>query len=149
MQREFIVRFVKVTTVKQRTVKDQCSRRSFSSYYSLSKNGEHLPVCKTMFLNALNISEKTLRTAISKSQSTGTVEKDKRGGRSASYEKEDKARRQAIIGHVNRFPRMESQYCRQNSTRDYLHPDLNKMRMHAMFLEENSPRHIGKLHNLL
>ena len=73
---------------------------------------------------------------------TGTIEKDKRGGRLETLKEQDKVKRDAILEHINRFPRMESHYCRQKSTRDYLHPDLNKKKMHAMFVEEYASKNI-------
>lgn len=38
-------------------------------------------VCRNIFLNTLNISERTLRTVVEKVTDTGILEKDKRGGR--------------------------------------------------------------------
>ena len=103
-----------------------------------------------MFLNTLNISDKTVRTALDKKQLTGTIEKDRRGGRPKSLAEEDKIKRDAILQHINRFPRMESHYCRKDSKRDYLHPDLNKQMMYEMFLKECEIRkYFNKLHNLL
>lgn len=75
---------VKVEDVKVKTVKDHSSRRSKSLYYYLPQKGDTIPVCKTMFLNTLNILEKTVRTALGKKQLTGTIEKDRRGGRPES-----------------------------------------------------------------
>lgn len=143
LQREYIVRFLQQKDVKQRTVKKHVSRRTTSLYYHLPKDTMSMPVCKTMFLNTLNISEKTMRTALSKRQSTGTVEKDKRGGRQKIFLEVDKQRRDAILEHINKFPRMESHYCRLESKRDYLHPNLNKQTMYDMFTHENASKGIS------
>lgn len=143
LQREYIVRMVKVEDVKVKTVKDHSSRRSKSLYYYLPQNRDIISVCKTMFLNTLNISDKTVRTALDKKQLTGTIEKDRRGGRPKSLAEEDKIKRDAILQHINRFPRMESHYCRKDSKRDYLHPDLNKQMMYEMFLKECESENIS------
>ncbi|KAK4301995.1 hypothetical protein Pmani_025895 [Petrolisthes manimaculis] len=79
-----------------------------------------LLVCKTMFLNTLSISEKTVRTALKKMPS-GTVKTEKRGGRQDHLQEEHKQRRAKIKAHIDRFPRIESHYCILKFTRDYLH----------------------------
>ncbi|KAK3894703.1 hypothetical protein Pcinc_001549 [Petrolisthes cinctipes] len=89
-----------------------------------------------MFLNTFSISEKTVRTALKKKMPSGTVETEKRGGRQDHLQEEDKQRRDKIKAHIDRFPRMESHYCRSKSTRDYLHSDLNQKKMYEMFLAE-------------
>nr|CAH7753157.1 unnamed protein product [Callosobruchus chinensis] len=91
-----------------------------------------------MFLNTLNISEKTVRTALAKKQVTGIVEKEKRGGRYQILKNKDDEITNAIKAHIQRFSRMESHYCRKSSSREYLHPDLNLTKMFDMFVEEYS-----------
>lgn len=102
---------MKVAAVKVRTVTDHASKTTVSSYYYLPKREELIPVCMTMFLNTLNISEKTLMTAVQKKHCTGIVEKDNRGGRLQNLQVQDKERRNLILDHIKRFPRMESHYC--------------------------------------
>ncbi|KAK3891642.1 hypothetical protein Pcinc_004489 [Petrolisthes cinctipes] len=93
-------------------------------------------ICNSLFLNTLSISEKTVRTALKKKMPSGTVEIEKRGGRQDHLQEEDKQRKDKIKAHIDRFPRMESHYCRSKSTRDYLHSDLNQKKMYEMFLAE-------------
>nr|CAH7727988.1 unnamed protein product [Callosobruchus chinensis] len=108
-----------------------------SNYYFLPTENGEIKVCLKMFLNTLNISEKTVRTALAKKQVTGIVEKEKRGGRYQILKNEDDEIN-AIKAHIQRFPRMESHYCRKSSSREYLHPDLNLTKMFDMFVEEYS-----------
>lgn len=136
LQREYIVRHIKVQPIKQRTVSDHPSRRNNSIFYFLPKTGEPISVCKQMFLNTLNISEKTFRTAVRKLQPTGVFQNDKREGKVAAFLEKDRERRE-ILSHINRFLRMESHYCHEKSKRDYLHPELNKVRMFKMFQKEH------------
>ncbi|CAG9827386.1 unnamed protein product [Diabrotica balteata] len=63
--------------------------------------------------------------------------KDNRGGRCANVVLKDEAKRKLIENHINRFPRVESHYCRKDSTREYLHSDLTLKRMYAMFIYES------------
>lgn len=79
-----------------------------------------------------------VRTARNKKRSdTGVMQLDKRGGRQQHLKAKDEAVRSAIITHINRFPRVESHYCRQKTTRDYLHSDLSIKRMYDMFRNEH------------
>lgn len=48
--------------------------------------------------------------------------------------------RTAISDHIDRFPKVESHYCREKSTREYLSPELTKKHMYYMFLKEWVPR---------
>lgn len=89
-----------------------------------------------MFLNTLAISEKSVRTAIDKLKDTGVVENDRRGGRQGVYVFEDAEKRAKIQRHLNRFPRVESHYCRKDSSKEYLHPDLTLRKMYNSFLQE-------------
>ncbi|XP_072398864.1 uncharacterized protein [Diabrotica undecimpunctata] len=88
-------------------------------------------------MNTLNVSEKAIRTVLTKMDSTGFIEKDNRGGRCANVVLKDEAKRKLIENHINRFPRVESHYCRKDSTREYLHSDLTLKRMYAMFINES------------
>lgn len=91
-------------------------------------------VCKR-FLNTLGITQRTLRTAVQKVSQYGVIEKDKRGGRSAIRKENDVILRELVEKHIDRYPRVESHYCRANSTREYLNSDLTLQKMYAMFLE--------------
>ncbi|CAG9771355.1 unnamed protein product [Ceutorhynchus assimilis] len=130
LQREYICRYVDKFETKQKTTKDNKSRRNFSFHYFLPLQKVPVPVCKPFFLNTLSISEKVMRNAMEKLQSSGIVEKDKRGGRQESMKIKDNIVRQAMQNHINRFPRVESHYCRKSSSREYLHPDLTIPLMH-------------------
>lgn len=136
-QRDFIVRHVKTTKTRQKTTTNENLRRQKTNNYYLTSGNDLHRVCKTLFLNTLGISERTMRTALEKLDSSGIVEGEKRGGRqSASVVERDSLLREAILNHIARFPRVESHYCRSSSTREYLHPELTISKMYSMFLEE-------------
>ncbi|CAG9762540.1 unnamed protein product [Ceutorhynchus assimilis] len=137
LQREFITRHVNREQTKQKTTSsDHDSRRSKSNYYFLPKGNTRVPVCKTMFLYTLSISEKFLRTSLGKLKNTGIVEPEKRGGRNTQLKQKDRHIRELIVEHIKRFPRMESHYCRKKTTREYLHSDLTVKKIYSMFIDE-------------
>lgn len=140
LQREFLVRHIKCSEKKRSYTKGE-SRRKNSNEYSLRVGEESKKVCKLFFFNTLGISEQMGRTAQEKITPTGTLEKDKRGGRQSAADIErDQLIQQEISDHIDRFPRVESHYCRASSTREYLSSELTKKRMYNMFIQEWIPK---------
>ncbi|XP_076453198.1 uncharacterized protein LOC143288506 [Babylonia areolata] len=141
LQREFLVRHIKCSQTKRKSKPEKPSRRQITKSYFFTINQNVVPVCKVFFLNTLALSEQTTRTALSKITSTGTLTKDNRGGRqSETVVARDQMMRRKIEGHIDRFPRVESHFCRESTTRDYLHPDLTKRKMYNLFLKEWNPQ---------
>lgn len=137
LQREYVTRHVETGKTKQLTTAGD-SRRSKSNKYFLTLNNQKILVCKTFFQNTLDISERTVRTAMLKITSTGTVELDKRGGRqSQNVINLDQRKNKLADGHINHFPFVESHYCRASSSKNYLHHELSFPRMYKMLLHEN------------
>nr|CAI5849899.1 unnamed protein product [Callosobruchus analis] len=73
LQRQFIVRYVEAQKVKRKRTQADNSRRTLTFSYTLPKGNVKVGVCKTMFINTLGISEKTLRTTMSKRTEEGVV----------------------------------------------------------------------------
>lgn len=74
----FILRHVTENTKNQSPF--ETSKRRFSRSYSFeNQNNENLCICKTMFLNTLDIGERMLRTTFKKFRSGDHVLKDNRG----------------------------------------------------------------------
>lgn len=125
-QREFLIRHMTKQDTKRRTVKGSESRRTCTVNYFLTIDGIRFTVCKKMFLNILGISERTARTALCKTSDLGILEKERRGGRQRSQKvlEEEENIRIRVSEHIDRYPKMESHYCRVRSSRLYLHPDF-------------------------
>lgn len=143
LQREYIARHVKERPVKRKTSGKEQSRRTCTFVYVLPKKESEISVCKKLFLNTLCVTEKTVRTVLSKIKESGVLETEKRGGRAKSLQDRDKTVRDAITKHINRFPRVESHYCRASTSKEYLHPDLNLYKMLEMFNKENENKNIS------
>nr|CAH7753579.1 unnamed protein product [Callosobruchus chinensis]CAH7761330.1 unnamed protein product [Callosobruchus chinensis] len=139
-QREYINRHVIRSDPKHQK---QDSRKKYRLDYCLPFFGKKLPVCKVFFLNTLVISEKFMRTAVKKLQTTGVVEKERRGGRPRVQLERDEKIRQNISNHINLFPKVESHYCRKSTTKEYLHSDLSIPKMYSMYLKENEGESVG------
>lgn len=138
-QREFVARHIQN---KEAKLKKANSRRNKSNAYFLTVNGKRVQVCKNTFLGTLGISEKFVRVILTKLTPTGIVEEDKRGGRQSEKVKErDQQAREEISNHIDRFPKVESHYCRSSSSKEYLSPDLTLPKMFHMFLETCTGEH--------
>lgn len=132
-QREFVARHVEKTETLRKTAGVN-SRRKLTFKYYLTLNGVRVNVCRYLFLNTLSITERVLRTAVQKVSESGVVIKDKRGGRPQSKQELDARSRDLCVKHIDRYPRVESHYCREGSTREYLHSDLTVKKMYRMFI---------------
>ena len=143
-QREFILHHTEVTDTKQKTSKSEVSRRQKTIRYFFTKDNVRIPVCKTFFINTLDISDRVVRTALEKTSPLGLLQLDKRGGRkSRAIIARDIQIRSEIEKHIDRFPRMESHYCRASSSREYLNSDLSVSKMyflHLQSLPEDHPK---------
>ena len=93
--------------------------------------------CKTMFLNTLGDTEKTLRTALKKSADGFNTIPDMRGKH--ANKAFDAETINAIKNHIKSFPVIESHYVREGTKRQYLSPELNVAIMYRLYLE-NKPK---------
>ena len=106
------------------------------AYYFPTKEGGVVPVCRLMFLNTLNIDERQIRTVLQKTNTEGILDGEKRGGRVHTAKLRDATLREQMRSHINRFPRMESHYCRQETGFEYLSSELTPMKMYNMYKDE-------------
>lgn len=81
LQRKFIVCCMEMIKPKYRKPKEGSQRSlNFAYKFHLDECEEPIRVCKTMFLNTIDVSDMTLRTAYKKfSPESGTLETDLRG----------------------------------------------------------------------
>lgn len=144
-QREWLTKHVSVKGAERRTPD---GRRNTTWMYFLPKpvevdtgidisSSNRAQVCKKTFLDTLGISERQVRSAITKESIEGVVQKEGRGGRPANLKMKDGRIREDIKAHINRFPRMESHYCRSTTSYQYLSSDLNVSTMHELYKAEH------------
>ena len=100
-------------------------------------------VCKVMFLNTLGISERQVLTSLSKVNDAGVMQPGKRGGRHEIYKKRDEKLHVLVRGHIDRFPKMESHYCRQKTSNQYLLPNLTITKMHELYQREHNDERVS------
>lgn len=133
-QHDFIANSItKTVTVSSRK---ESSRRKHTLKYTLPYQTIKHTVCKVAYLNTLNISDKKVRVALSKSSRSAITmpSPDKRG----THRPHNKLSNDTIAGvneHIDLFPRVPSHWCRRDTSKEYLEPNLNKEIMYKLYLE--------------
>ena len=145
-QRNFIAKFA----VQQIKKQGSSLRRKHSVSYSFPTPGQTTglcsrKVCKTFFLDTLSVSERYVTTTHSK-LNYGIVADDNRGTHLNRPHKTSSEQLDFVRAHIESFPTMESHYCRKDSQKEYLSPDLNVSKMYALYKEacqEKSITHVS------
>lgn len=76
-----LIHHTELFKLKQRTTKINTSQRENLTRYYLTRDKQKVLVCTTLFINTLEISDCTVKTALKKLSTVGTIEGDKLGGR--------------------------------------------------------------------
>ncbi|CAG5052442.1 unnamed protein product [Parnassius apollo] len=119
-QRHFINRHMAPIKRKYRYTTTQKGRQLNHAFY-LTKMGCQIQICKTFFMNTIDINNRVIQTVIKKRTFAGSVEEDKRG-KHHSHHKLPIADcvKESIRNHVNSIPRIESYYWRQQTAREFI-----------------------------
>lgn len=132
---EFYSKFVKRKEIARRRVKDSAKKKN-SFFYYFEKNNNYQQVCKTFFLNTLDISDKRIYYHFKHLyDSTVGVAKTLKKGRHTKHitpqETNDK-----IKNFIKSFPTIDSHYCRSTSSRKYLEQGLSISKMFNLYQEK-------------
>lgn len=135
-QWQFILKNTEIIEPKVMKIQRTRERNRTLVYYLPSKSNAclvtNLKVCKIMFLNTLDIKERTVYTAIDK-YANGDQITDLRGKHSNRPHRTASETEQSVIQHIKSFPCIESHYLRKNTSRQYLSQDLNISKMHRLY----------------
>lgn len=86
LQRQFIINSMHRVQPKYRRPKDGSKRSLNYAYFMQAGNGERQRVCKTFYLNTLDVSRVTIDTALKKyNEAEGCLEGELRGGKRKNY----------------------------------------------------------------
>ena len=137
VQNAYLCGCVKVINTKKKYAKGPKSRRSFSRLYYVQNRNVSERVCKTAFLSIFAVSNGRLSRAIKAQASEGGVPHTDQRGRHEPANKTPQERIRIVKEHIERFPRYESHYSRQdNANRQYLSPSLSLAIMYKLYKEE-------------
>ncbi|CAH0682478.1 unnamed protein product [Chilo suppressalis] len=135
-QWDFIVKYTRCH--KPKRIKAEGPNRTQTRIYNLPINKtETVQVCRKMFLNTLSISEKTVRTAFMKVNTSMNEHRlsDLRGRHLNRPKKIKEAVVDSVKNHIDSLAPVESHYCRKNSTKKYLDGQLSYKRLHNLYTE--------------
>jgi len=137
-QREYLVRHVirKPVKSKSKNSPNHNHVKKFSFHYSFVVKNTTISVCKIFFLHTLAISQQMVHTTCNKLADNGHLQTEKRC--SPSTRKLSSELRNDIRDHINKFPTIESHYCRKNSRKAYLAQGLTLAEMYRLYTQECS-----------
>jgi len=133
-QREFIARHVTKKSLKPKMSQSTKRSRKSSFHYSFTVGGKTVFVCKLFFLHTLDISERVISTSLGKVTESGHLQPEMRS--SPKSRKLPFELRQDVRNHINKFPTVESHYCRKSSEKQYLPQGLNLSEMYRLYVQE-------------
>lgn len=138
----FVVKFTLKVKKYRCLNSNQPNMRKFTYKYNLpirstSDNSTKniIPVCKTMFLNTLSVSERIVQTAFKKFDGVSDVDIDRRGRHTNHNIVIDREIERSVCDHVHSFAPVESHYIRQRSNKLYLDGNLSVARMFSLYKE--------------
>lgn len=103
---------------------DVTRKKKNSIKYFLKVKNRKVKVCKTMFLDTLDICDSLVHTTVKKMGEDFSISPDKRkGGHPCKASAKTEQIRATIRKHIDKLPRLPSHYSRETSNKDYL--DLN------------------------
>ena len=136
-QRNWLARHLTSTTP---TFHKENSRKSctISYFLPIDEKGDTVRVCRSLFTNTLQVTDRQVRTVISKLTEVGIVRPELRGGQPKPQQARDIRVRYLVDEHIQRFPKVESHYCRADTTFQYLSADVSLTKMHQMYQKEHN-----------
>lgn len=111
------------------------SPRNFNNAFYFDINGTRMRVCKTYFKSTLAITDRPIRTVLSKKLDCRGVYEDNRGkhGKHATVPPHVKS---SIRSHIEKIPKLESHFCRAQTTRQYIEGSKTIKDLHRDYVEE-------------
>ena len=131
-QQHFIVRHVEERTVTRKRVGSE--KRNTTCHYFLNKkeSNSREQVCRTFFLNTMDIGRDFVYNTIRKVSGTGTL-KGSLQGKHGCQPKINESLIKEVENHIKSFKVIDSHYCRKDSKRQYLDPSLSVKAMYRLY----------------
>lgn len=132
---KFYFKFVRTQPIKRRRCSGALKKR-ISYTYRFQVDSRIHRVCRLFFLNTLNIDKKRIYYAFENHQNIDTgVPKPNTRGRHVKKVTSD-YQLSTVREHIESFKKIESHYCRSNTTRSYIEADLNLSKMYRLYIEK-------------
>lgn len=136
-QKMYLASNIKTAPVARKRSSPKTKNRKTSRLYFLKdSSGIKQRVCLKFFCATFAISHRVIETCLQNISSTGLYTGyDKRKDTMPANATPLQAQR-LVREHIDSYPTMESHYCRRDSTKKYLSPELNLSKMYRMYKNE-------------
>lgn len=142
-QRGFLLKSIETVTPKYQYKRVHSNRGNNHAFY-FSIKGTKFRVCKMFFKSTLAITDRPIRTVIQKQtyNTEGMITPEQRGTHDHHYHVDDDVKN-GVRSHINSIPRIESHYCRKDSSREYIEGGKTVAQLHRDYVgickENNKP----------
>ena len=135
-QKDFYIGNIEQNLPIRKKLQTTKGNRQLSRSYFFKKGDKKVRICQTFFKNTLSISDGPIIHAFKTRSNMGVFEgPDKRGKHSPSN-KTSADSLNFVKSHIEKFPVMESHYCRRSSKRLYLDSKHSIAKMYELYLTE-------------
>ena len=139
IQRQYLVNCMKEIQPMYRCIRQNRTRgpRGNNISYSFPIDGTQIRVCKTFFLNTLDITDRVTRTAMTKQNKVAdaVLEEDKRG-KHGKHPTTDPLIKNGVRAHIESIPKIESHYTRARTARTYICGSRSLADIHRDYVKE-------------
>lgn len=126
----------KVPVVRVRNSPKTKNRQTSTLYFLKDSNGKPHRVCLKFFCATFAISHRVIENCAHNMSDSGLyIGDDKRKNTRPPNTTSDEAKR-FVKEHIDSFPRVESHYCRRDSQKQYISPELNISIMYRLYAKE-------------
>lgn len=134
--RSFILSSMQTVAPRYRYQREGSHRKENQAFY-FQKNDRKIRVCKLFFMNTLDINTRTIRTVVDKKSTvTGASVIPDLRGKHENHIKVPEFIKYRIKTYIESIPRIESHYCRRNTTREFIDGGKTLSQIHRDYVDE-------------
>lgn len=135
-QRQFIL-FSMESIKPKYQYKRKNSKRMCNNAFYFQMGEKKIRVCKTYFKGTLAITDRPIRTVLHKKQQSvsGMIGTDLRG-KHGKHRRTDDAIKEGVRRHIDSIPKIESHYCRKDTTKEYIEGGKSVAELHRDYVDQ-------------
>lgn len=107
-------------------------KRSSTFHYFFQSNKERHEVCRTFFINTLDLKRDFVYNTLRRQSCTGGLIQNLQG-KHGNQRKTDDNLLQGVRDHINSFQAIDSHYCRSKTEWKYIDPSLSVSAMYRLY----------------
>ncbi|XP_073999030.1 uncharacterized protein [Rhodnius prolixus] len=134
-QRDYLASCMTPIQPKYQYHRHQSKRRDNTAFH-FNMDGIHIRVCKSFFRSTLDITDRPIRTVISKRDQVGGMIAPDFRGKHEKHHRLDANIKEGIRRHINSIPRIESHYTRARSSREFIEGGKSLRDLHRDYVKE-------------